>query len=73
MPSASPPVAAINTIGPIILIAVVYGIGVYATVRWRRASMAQQRSWWRLRAAAVIALALIVTLNQYALHRHWPG
>ncbi len=73
MPSNSPPVAAINTIGPIILIAVVYGIGVYAAVRWRRARTPQQRSWWGLRAAAVFALALIVTLNQYVLHLHWPG
>jgi len=67
------PVSALNTVGPILLIAVVYGIGVYAVVRWRRATTQQQRNWWGLRAAAVFALALLVTLNQYVLHLRWPG
>lgn len=67
------PAMTINTIGPIILIAVVYAIGVYAAVRWRRAATQQQRNWWGVRAAAVFALALFITLNQYVLHLRWPG
>ncbi len=64
---------AINTAGPLLLIAVIVGIGVYALLRWRRADTREKRSWWRLRALAMLALALFIALNQYALHLHWPG
>jgi membrane protein YdbS with pleckstrin-like domain len=65
-------VQSLNTIGPLILIAVIYAIGVFAVVRWRLAETPQKRNWWGLRAAAVFALALFVTLNQYVLHLRWP-
>lgn len=67
------PTTAINSVGPLILIAVVCAVAVYAAVRWLRAGTPQQRNWWGVRAAAVFALAVFITLNQYVLHLRWPG
>ncbi|HEY7849311.1 MAG TPA: hypothetical protein VIC27_04555 [Ktedonobacterales bacterium] len=67
------PTSAINTIGPLILIAAIAVVGVYAGVRWLRATTPQQRNWWGIRAGASFALALFVALNQYILHLRWPG
>ncbi|HZC04921.1 MAG TPA: hypothetical protein VE338_04710 [Ktedonobacterales bacterium] len=70
MPSAT--VQSINTVGPIILIAAIYAVGVFAVVRWRQATSPERRNWWGIRAAAVFALALFITLNQYVLRLRWP-
>lgn len=70
MPSAAS--QSVNTIGPIILIAAVAAIGIFAGVRWRQATTPEKRRWWGLRAAAVFALALFIALNQYVLRLRWP-
>ena len=67
------PSTPINAIGPLILIALIVAIGAFAAVRWLRAETPQQRTWWGLRSAAVFALAILITLNQYVFHLHLPG